>query len=64
MNEKALQEELQAAYKELDNADRQIKNLLLERKQQNMVVNLLDSGGFITEGKLEEAIAFSSSFNQ
>ncbi len=58
----ALKSEVAAAYKSLDKADNQIKNLLLERKQQTMLISLLDAGGFISEGKLEEAQVFVRTF--
>lgn len=62
MNESALNEELQAAYKNLDRKEDQIKNLLLERKQLHMTIELLETAGFIKEGKLEEARGFVSVF--
>lgn len=64
MNKKALQDELDAAYKSLEKADRQVKNLLLERKQTAMILGLLETGGFIQEGKLEEAREFVQTFKQ
>ncbi len=62
MNEKALQQELTAAYKSREKADRQVKNLLIERKQQEMTMKLLEAGGFISEGKLDEAREFIQQF--
>lgn len=64
MNKKALQDELDAACKSLERADNQIKNLLIERKQTAMIFGLLETGGFIQEGKLEEAREFVQTFKQ
>lgn len=62
MDKESLQKELDDAYKSLDKADRQIKNLLIERKQLNMVLELLETAGFISEGKLQEAKEFVQTF--
>jgi len=62
MNDKALKEELTAAYRSLERADAQIKNLLKERKQTQMVIEMLTTAGFITDGKLEEARKFVGTF--
>lgn len=62
MDIKALKRELEEAYKSLDKADRQIKNLLIERKQTQMIFELLETAGFITEGKLQEAREFVQTF--
>ena len=62
MNDKALKEELTAAYKSLERADAQIKNLLKERKQTQMVIEMLTTAGFIPDGKLEEARKFVGTF--
>jgi hypothetical protein len=64
MDKEALQSELDATYKSLDKADRQIKNLLIERKQLQMTLELLEAGNFITEGKLAEAREFVQQFKQ
>jgi len=55
MDNKALKAELEAAYKSLDQAERRIKGLLVGRKQNELVLGLLETAGFITEGKLDEA---------
>ncbi|NKI17390.1 hypothetical protein HCU74_08170 [Spongiibacter sp. KMU-166] len=62
MEPKDLEKELAEAYKSLDKADRQIKNLLIERKQNQMVLELLETAGFISEGKLQEAREFVQTF--
>ena len=62
MDNKALKAELDATQKSLTKADIQIKNLLVERKQQKMTIELLEAGGFITEGKLEQAREFIQQF--
>lgn len=62
MEPKDLKKELEEAYKSLDKADRQIKNLLIECKQNQMVLELLETGGFITDGKLQEAREFVQTF--
>jgi hypothetical protein len=49
-----LKSELEAAYKSLDEAERRIKGLLIERRQNELVLGLLEAAGFITEGKLDE----------
>ena len=56
------QNELDAAYKSLDKAENQIKNLLVERKQLHMTLELLEAAGFISGGKLQEAREFVQSF--
>ena len=55
MDSKPLKAELEAAYKSLNKAEHQIRRLLVERKQNQLVVVLLERAGFITEGKLDEA---------
>ena len=62
MEPKDLEKELAEAYKSLDKADRQIKNLLIERKQTQMVLELLETAGFIAEDKLQEAREFVQTF--
>lgn len=64
MDEKALNEELHAAYQNLDRKEECIKNLLIERKQLHMTIELLETAGFIEEGKLEEAREFIQTFKQ
>lgn len=54
--------ELEAAYESLEKADRQIKNLLIERKQTQMILEMLETAGYIKDGKLEEAKEFVRSF--
>lgn len=63
MNNTPQETELAAAYKSLESADRQIKNLLIERKQNQMIISLLEMGGYITDGKLEEARELVQSFH-
>ena len=53
MESKDLKKELAEAYKSLDKADRQIKNLLIERNQNQMILELLETAGFIADGKLQ-----------
>ena len=62
MDKEALQKELDDAYKSLEKSDRQMKNLLIERKQNQMVFDLLETAGFITDGKLQEAREFVQTF--
>lgn len=62
MNLESTKKELEYAYKSLANADRQIKNLLLERKQAQLVLQMLESAGYIKAGKLEEAQQFVLAF--
>jgi hypothetical protein len=62
MDTKALKSELDSAYKKLEKADNQIENLLKERRQTKMVLEMLTTAGFITEGKLEEAREFVQTF--
>ena len=62
MDKESLQAELDAAYKKLDQADSQIKKLLIERKQNQMVLEMLETAGFIADGKLQEARDFVQSF--
>jgi len=62
MEPKDLKRELESAYKLLEEKERQIKNLLIERKQNNMVMELLETAGFVKEGKLEEAKEFVQTF--
>ena len=57
-----MKEELEAAYKSIDKAENQVKNLLKERKQLQMTIQLLEAGGFITKGKLDEAREFIQTF--
>jgi len=62
MEPKDLKRELESAYKLLEEKERQIKNLLIERKQNKMVMELLETAGFVKEGKLEEAKEFVRTF--
>ena len=62
MDQKALKTELEAAYESLERADAQIKNLLKERRQTQMVLEMLTTAGFIKDGKLEEAREFVQTF--
>ena len=63
MESKGLELELGEAYKSLEKAERKISNLLAERKQLLMTLNILDTAGFIKDGKLEEARGFSQAIN-
>ena len=62
MNTKELKAELDSAYKSLEKADSQIKNLLKERRQTQMILEMLTTAGFISDGKLEEAREFVQTF--
>lgn len=62
MDKKALEAELDAAYKSLEKAESQIKDLLRERRQTQMVLGMLTTAGFIKDGKLEEAREFVHTF--
>jgi hypothetical protein len=58
MNLESTKTELEAAYKSLAKAEGQIKNLLEERKQSQLIFQMLESAGYIRAGKLEEAQQF------
>lgn len=62
MNLESTKAELEAAYKSLAKAESQIKNLLQERKQTQLIFQMLESAGYIKTGKLEEAQQFVWTF--
>ena len=61
-SQKALKAELDEAYKSLERSDAQIKNLLKELRQTQMVIDMISAAGFIKDGKLEEAREFVQIF--
>jgi hypothetical protein len=63
MDKESLQRELDAAYKKMDVYEHQIKNLLKERKQNQMVLQMLETADYIEQGKLEEAQELVRSFH-
>lgn len=62
MDEESLKRELEAARENEARLERQIKNLLAERMQMQLTVELLETAGFIAPGKLEEARDFARTF--
>jgi DNA replicative helicase MCM subunit Mcm2 (Cdc46/Mcm family) len=62
MNKDSLEEKLAAAHQNLEKADRQIEALLKELEKNQMVIEILEAAGFITEGKLQEALEFVRTF--
>lgn len=62
MDKESLQAELDSAYKSLDKAERQIKILLIERRQNQIILQMLEAAGFISEGKLQEAKEFVQAY--
>ena len=62
MDSRSLKSELEAAYKSLDEADRRIQRLLVERRQNELVLGLLETAGFIAEDKLGEAKSIVDGF--
>ena len=55
MDLKAMKIELDAAYAKLEKAETQVSNLLIERRNTSMMIEVLKSAGFLTDEKLTQA---------
>ncbi len=55
MDKKALENELAETYEKLDKAEKQVSNLLAERKDTNQMIEILKAAGFLTDEKLYQA---------
>ena len=55
MNKEALEKELYWAYEKLDKLEKQISNLLVERKDSAMILEVLKAAGFLNDEKLYQA---------
>jgi hypothetical protein len=55
MTKEALEKELAEAYAKLEKADKQVSNLLIERRDTNQVIEVLKAAGFLTDEKLCQA---------
>ena len=55
MNKEALERELADAYEKLEKAEKQISSLLIERRDDHQVIEVLKAAGFLTDGKLYQA---------
>jgi hypothetical protein len=62
MNLEATKKELDAAYASLEKAEDRVGILLKEMKQMQMVLIMLETAGYIENGKLEEAKELASTF--
>ena len=55
MDLKATKKELEAAYENLEKAEKQVSNLLIERRDTNRIIEVLKAAGFLTDEKLYQA---------
>jgi len=55
MSENSLKRELDEAYMKLDKAEKQVSNLLIERRGTNQMIEVLKAAGFLTDEKLSQA---------
>ena len=55
MELKATKKELEAAYEKLEKAEKQVSNLLIERRDTNRILEVLKAAGFLTDEKLYQA---------
>jgi len=55
MNKKALERELADAYGKLEKAENQVSNLLIERRDDHQIIEVLKAAGFLTDEKLYQA---------
>jgi hypothetical protein len=55
MDLKATKKELEAAYEKLEKAEKQVSNLLIERRDTNRIIEVLKAAGFLTDEKLYQA---------
>lgn len=55
MDLKAAKKELEAAYEKLEKAEKQVSNLLIERRDTNRILEVLKAAGFLTDEKLYQA---------
>jgi len=52
---KSTKKELEAAYERLEKTEKQLSNLLLERRDTNRILEVLKAAGFLTDKKLYQA---------
>lgn len=55
MIDKDCKKELEAAYENLEKAEKQVSNLLVERRDTNRILEVLKAAGFLTDEKLYQA---------
>ncbi len=55
MNKEALEKELADAYEKLEKSEKQISNLVAERRDTNQMIEVLKAAGFLTDEKLFQA---------
>jgi len=55
MNKEGLERELADAYEKLEKKEKQVSNLLVERREANQVIEVLKAAGFLTDEKLQQA---------
>lgn len=55
MDKKAIEKELNDAYESLEKAEKQVSNLLIERREVIQVLEILKAAGFITDEKVSQA---------
>ncbi len=55
MDLKATKKELEAAYEKLEKAEKQVGNLLIERRDTNRILEVLKAAGFLTDEKMHQA---------
>ena len=55
MTKEVLEKELCEAYEKLDKLEKQISNLLVERKDSAMILEVLKAAGFLNDEKLYQA---------
>ncbi len=55
MDLKSTQKELADAYKQLEKLEKQIANLLIERREASKIIEVLKAAGFLTDEKLFQA---------
>lgn len=55
MNKESLERELADAYEKLEKAEKQVSNLLIERRDTSQMIEVLKAAGFLTDEKLYQA---------
>ena len=55
MNNEALEKELAEAYEKLEKSEKQVSNLVTERRDTNQMIEVLKAAGFLTDKKLFQA---------
>jgi hypothetical protein len=55
MNKQSLENELSEAYEKLEKAEKQVSNLLIERRMTVQIFEILKAGGFLTDEKIGQA---------